>query len=104
MPSLGDQVSVRVRDGVELGLLNGFVEAGVQGVQNVQDGDERGGGGSRLDSDAPGESGRDHLHDLSGWVRSGHREVGMVDTKPVWVWWEGDVETSTLGFGKEVMK
>ena len=104
MPGLGDQVPVRMGDGVELGLLNGFVEAAVQGVQDIHDGDEGGGGGSRLDGDAPRKPWCDNLHDLGGWVGSGHREVGVVDADPVWVRWPGNVKTNTLGVGKKIMK
>jgi len=104
MPRLGDQVPVRVGDSVELGLFNGFVEAGVQGVQDVHDGDEGGGGGSRLNGDTPGEAGCDHLHDLSGRVGGGHRKVGVVDADLIWVRWPGNVKTDTLGVGEEVMK
>ena len=91
-------------DGVELGLLNGFVEAGVQGVQDVHDGDEGGRGDGRLNGDAPWKPGCDHLHDLGWWVGSGHREVGVVNANPVWVRWPCDVKANTLRVGKKVMK
>ena len=78
------------------------MEAGVQGVQDVHDSDE--GGGGRLNGDAPRKAGCDHLHDFSGWVGSGHREVGVVDANPVWVRRPGNVKTNTLGVGKKVMK
>jgi len=41
MPRIGDQVPVGLGDGVEFGLFNWFVQAIVQGVQDIQDGDER---------------------------------------------------------------
>jgi hypothetical protein len=104
MPRLGDQVPVRVGDGVELGLFNGLVEAGVQGVQNVQDSDEGGGSGNRLGGDDPGKPGCDNLHGLSRRVGSGHRKAGVMDTKLVWVWWEGDVKAGVLGFCEEIVK
>jgi hypothetical protein len=104
VPSFGDRVPIRLGDSVEFSLLNGLVEAGVQRVQDIQDGDDTGGCGGRLDNDTPRQSGRNDLHELGRRVGSGHREVGLVDTESVWVRWERNVETDALGVGKEVMK
>lgn len=104
MPGIGNHVSVRPGDGVELSLLNGFVQGGIQGVEDIQDGDERRRGGSGFGDDVPGESGGDNFHDLDRRVCSGHRKVRVGDAKPVRVRWEGDVKTNTLSVDKEVMK
>ena len=106
MPSVGDQIPVRPGNGIELGLFNGLVQAGVQRVQDIQDGDEGRGGGSRLDDNAPGKPRRDNMHNLSWRVCSGHRKVRVVDLELelVWVWWKGNIETNTLWVGKEVME
>lgn len=104
MPSIGDQVPVGLGDGVELGLFNGFVQAGVQGVQDVQYGDKRKGGGGRLDSNAPGKPGCDDAHDLGRRVSSGHGKMRVINMESVWVWWKGDIEANTLWVGKEVME
>lgn len=104
MPSAGDQVSIRPGDGIEFSLLNGFVQAGVQGVQDIQDGDEWRRGSSGFDGDAPGKSGCGHFHGLDRRVCSGHRKARVRDAKSVRVWWEGNVKTSTLRVGKKVMK
>ena len=44
---------MRLGDGVEFSLINGLVEASVQRMQDIQDGDEGGGCGDRLNGDAP---------------------------------------------------
>lgn len=80
------------------------MQAGVQGVQDIQDGDERRRGSNGFDGDAPGKSRCDNFHDLHRRVCSGHRKAGVRDAKPVRVRWEGDVKTSTLGAGKKIMK
>lgn len=104
MPRIRDRVPEGFGDGVELSLLDGLVQAGVQGVQDIHDGDKGRGGGSRLDGDAPGKPGCDNFHDLSRRVCSGHRKVSVVDVEPVWVWWEGNVKTNTLRASEDVMK
>lgn len=80
------------------------MQAGVQGMQDVQDGDKGRGGGGRLDSDAPGKPVCHYFHDLGRRMRSGHREMGKGDAEPVWVWGERDVKACSLGVGKEIMK
>jgi hypothetical protein len=102
MPSFGDRVLVRLGDGVELGVLNGLAQVDVQGVQDIQDGNE-GRGSSRLNSDAPRKSRCDNRHDPCRRVCSGHGKVRVGDTKPVRVWWEGDINADTTGAGKEIM-
>ena len=103
MPSFGDRVPVRLGQGVEFGVLNGFVQVGVHGVQDIQDGDE-GGGSSRLDSDAPRKSGRDNCHDPCWRVCSSHRKVRERDAEAVRVCWEGNIKAGTTGVGKEIMQ
>lgn len=103
VPSVGDKVSVGVGNGVELGTFDGLVQAGIQGMQNIQDGD-KGGGGSRLNSKVPGKPGCNDIHDVGWRVCSGHGKMRMMNMKSIWVWWEGDIKMSTLWVGKEVMK
>ena len=68
-------------------------------MQDIQDSDERGGCGSRLDGECPRQPGCSNLHELDWWMGSGHREVGLVDTEPVWVRWKCNFETDALGKG-----
>lgn len=91
-------------DGVELGLFDGLVQAGVQGVHDIQDGDKGRGGGSRLDDNAPRKPGCDNIHDLGRRVCSGHGKVRVVNVESVWVRWKGDIKTNTPWVGKEVME